>query len=200
MLKKLLAFVIVFTSLVLSSGIVSEAAATRILENRQTPSAGSPNSTRTQVLLAREIGHELAMLPDYDVFDWLDGQVLPDGTVQLRGQVVRTTTKTDAEQRVRDIEGVKRVDNQIEVLPVSPVDDRLRIAIYRAIFNFDSPLFRYATRSVPPIHIIVKNGRATLKGVVANQTDSQLAYTYARQVTGLFDVTDELRVENARAR
>lgn len=175
-------------------------AASRTTVRRGGGASGSTN-TRTPVSLAKEIGHELATLPFYDVFDWLDGRVLPDGTVQLRGQVVRPTTRTDAVRRTREIQGVGRVDDQIEVLPVSPNDDRLRIAIYRALFNFDSPLFtRYGTRAVPPIHIIVKNGRATLKGIVANQTDSQLAYTYTRQVPGLFDVANELRVENERAR
>lgn len=117
------------------------------------------------------------------------------------GKLCARRLKTDAERRVRDVEGVTRIDDQIEVLPVSPNDDRLRIAICRALFNFDSPLFtRYGTRAVPPIHIIVKNGRATLKGVVANQLDNQLAYTSARQVPGLFDVANELRVESARGR
>jgi hyperosmotically inducible protein len=136
-------------------------------------------------------------LPYYDVFDWLEGEVQTDGTVLLRGQVVRPTTKSGAESRVRDIEGVGRVVNEIEVLPVSQNDDRLRLALYRTIFGYNSPLFRYATRAVPPIHIIVRNGRATLKGVVARQSDSQLAYTRARGVPGLFEVTNELRVENS---
>jgi len=75
------------------------------------------------------------------------------------------------------------------------MDDQLRIALYRAIFNFNSPLFRYATQSVPPIHIIVKNGHATLKGVVMNQMDSQLAYMAAQGVPGVFEVKNELMIE-----
>ena len=138
-------------------------------------------------------------LPFYDVFDWLEGEFRPDGTVVLRGQVVRPTTKSDAAARVRGVEGVEQVVNEIEVLPLSPNDDRLRVALYQAIYNWNSPLFRYATRAVPPIHIIVKNGRATLKGVVANETDSQLAYMAARGVSGVFEVTNQLSVENARA-
>lgn len=157
-------------------------------------------TTRTQVLLADEARHQLLMLPYYGVFDWIDGQVLPDDTVVLRGQVVRPTTKSEAVARVRSIQGVTRVDDQIEVLPVSPNDDRLRIALYRTLFNFNSPLFRYATQAVPPIHIIVKNGRATLKGVVANKGDSNLAYIRARTVPGLFDVKNELQVESERPR
>jgi hyperosmotically inducible periplasmic protein len=146
------------------------------------------------------VRHELVTLPFYDVFDWLDGEARPDGTVYLRGQVVRPTTKSDAEARVRSIKGVARVVNEIEVLPLSPDDDRLRAALYNAVYKFDSPLFRYATRAIPPIHIIVRNGRATLKGVVASRNDSDLAYAAARGVPGLFEVTNELRVEGETAR
>ena len=86
--------------------------------------------------------------------------------------------------------------NEIEVLPLLPNDEQLRSALYRAIYKFDSPLFKYATRAVPPIHIIVKNGRATLKGVVATKADSDQAYMAARGVPGLFEVTNELRTED----
>jgi hyperosmotically inducible protein len=155
----------------------------------------SANVARGQDRLIREIRHELVTLPYYDVFDWLEGEVRPDGTVVLRGEVVRPSTKSDAEARIKKIEGVERVINEIEVLPVSPNDDRIRLAVYRALFNWDSPLFRYAHRSVPPIHIIVKNGRVWLRGVVANEQESQIAYMKARSVPGVFEVTNELRVE-----
>jgi len=94
---------------------------------------------------------------------------------------------------VRSIDGVSKVVNEIEVLPLSPEDDRLRLALYRALYNWDSPLFRYATQSVPPIHIIVKNGRAELKGVVASKADADLALIRAKGCTGLFDVKNELQ-------
>jgi hyperosmotically inducible protein len=97
--------------------------------------------------------------------------------------------------RVRKIEGVTKVVNEIKVLPPGSADNELRVALYRAVFRYSSPLFRYATQSIPPIHIIVDNGRATLKGVVASASESQLAYTAARQVFGLTDVRNELRVE-----
>ncbi|HEX6731908.1 MAG TPA: BON domain-containing protein, partial [Pyrinomonadaceae bacterium] len=90
----------------------------------------------------------------------------------MSGQVVRPTTKSDAEANIKDVDGVSRVINQIEVLSVSPADDRLRVALYRAIYGSNSPLFRYATQSVPPIHIVVNRGRATLKGIVANKSDA----------------------------
>src|SRR5262249_13245101 len=145
--------------------------------------------------LVEEIRRQLVMLPYYDVFDWLEGELRPDGTVVLRGQVVRPTTKSEALARVRDLENVEQVIDEIEVLPLSPNDDRLRVALYRAIFDWNSPLFRYATRAVPPIHIIVKNGRVTLKGVVATKSDSTIAYTKARGVSGVFEVKNELVVE-----
>lgn len=150
--------------------------------------------------LVKEVRHELVTLPYYGVFDWLEYEVQNNGTVILRGQVVRPTTKSDAEGRVKDIDGVSGVMNQIEVLPVSPSDDRARRALYRAIYNSNSPLFRYATQSVPPIHLIVKRGHATLKGVVANRGDAQQAYIRARGVPGLFSVKSELIVEGEQAR
>ena len=163
---------------------------------------GQPLVAHSQVKprLVREVRHELRMLPYYGVFDWLEFEIQPDNTVVLRGQVVRPTTKSDAEGRVKDVEGVSRVNNQIQVLSLSPNDDRLRRALYRAIYNFNSPLFRYATQSVPPIHLIVDRGHATLKGVVSNKGDAQLAYIRARGVPGLFSVKNELVVEGEEPR
>jgi hyperosmotically inducible protein len=162
---------------------------------------GQPLVARSQVnpRLVKEIRHELRMLPYYGVYDWLEFEIQGD-TVVLRGQVVRPTTKSDAEGRVKDVDGVSKVNNQIEVLPLSPSDDRLRLALYRAIYNFNSPLFRYATQSVPPIHLIVDRGHATLKGVVANKGDAQLAYIRARGVPGLFSVKNELIIEGEEPR
>ena len=154
--------------------------------------------TAVSARVIREVRHELVTLPYYGVFDWLEFEVKPDNTVVLRGQVVRPTTKSDAENRVKDIDEVSRVINEIEVLPVSPQDDRLRLALYRAIYNWNSPLFRYATQSVPPIHLIVSRGRATLKGVVATKADANLAYIRARSVPGLFEVKNELEIEKER--
>jgi hyperosmotically inducible protein len=96
---------------------------------------------------------------------------------------------------VKSIEGVERVDNQIKVLPTSPMDDRVRIATYRAIYG-QPPLDRYALQAVPPIHIIVENGRVTLEGVVATQADKDTANVRANTVSGVFSVVNNLRVEN----
>src|SRR5690349_17942829 len=150
---------------------------------------------QTNPRIVREVRHELVTLPYYGVFDWLTYQVQNDGTVVLSGEVVRPTTKSDAAGRVKQIDGVTRVVNEINVLPNSPSDDRLRIALYRTIYGFNSPLFHYATQSVPSIHIIVNHGHVTLKGVAGNRGDANLAYIRARGVPGSFSVSNELSIE-----
>ncbi len=145
--------------------------------------------------LVKEIRHELVMLPYYNVFDNLSFKV-EGRKVTLLGQVARPTLKADAGRVVKSIEGVEIVDNQIEVLPLSPNDDRIRIAVYRAIYG-QSSLQRYGLQAVPPIHIIVKNGNVTLEGVVANAGDKNLANISANGVSGVFGVTNNLVVEGA---
>src|SRR5437773_4944097 len=150
-------------------------------------------NNRGQERLVKEVRHELVMLPYYNVFDNLSYKV--DGsTVTLMGQVTRPTLKSDAERVVKGIEGVERVVNNIEVLPLSPNDDRLRLAVYRAIYG-DTTLNRYGLQAVPPIHIIVKNGQVSLEGVVANQADKNVANIRANGVPGVFGVTNNLRLE-----
>jgi hyperosmotically inducible protein len=134
------------------------------------------------------------MLPYYGVFDNFAYKVDPDGTVTLLGQVSRPTLKSDAENAIKRIEGVEKVVNNIEVLPLSPNDDRIRRAAYRAIYGNDV-LSEYQIRAVPPIHIIVKNGNITLEGVVARQMDKQIAGMQANGVHGAFSVTNNLVVE-----
>jgi hyperosmotically inducible protein len=150
-------------------------------------------SVRSQERLEREVRHELVLLPYYGVFDNLAFQV--EGyKVTLMGEVTRPTLKTDAEGVVKNIEGVGSVDNQIEVLPLSPNDDRIRLATYRAVYG-QSGLSRYALQAVPPIHIIVKNGNVRLEGVVATEADKNLAGIRAKGVSGVFSVNNNLRVE-----
>jgi hyperosmotically inducible protein len=152
-----------------------------------------PPSSKGDQRIIREVRHELVMLPYYGVFDNLT--YLVDGSkVTLSGQVTRPTLKSDAENVVKKIEGVESVDNQIEVLPVSPNDDRIRLATYRAIYS-KAPLQRYQLGAVPPIHIIVKNGNVTLEGVVDTEGDKNLAGIAAKGVSGAFGVTNNLRVE-----
>ncbi len=156
--------------------------------------AQAPPSERARARMERQIRHELVMLPYYGVFDNLSFR-LEGNTVVLLGQVSRPTLKSAAENVVKEVEGVENVRNEIKVLPVSPNDDRIRLAAYRAIYGHSS-LLRYATQAVPPIHIIVENGNLTLEGVVANEMDKRIAYTQARGVSGVFSVTNNLRVES----
>ena len=144
--------------------------------------------------IIREVRHELVMLPFYGVFDNLAYKVDPDGTVTLLGQTLRPTLKSDAENVVKRIEGVEKVVNNIEVLPPSPADDRIRRATYRAIYG-NTVLSQYQLRAVPPIHIIVKNGHVTLEGTVARQMEKQIAGVQANSVPGVFSVTNNLQVE-----
>ena len=153
------------------------------------PQPGSRSGDR----IAREVRHELIMLPYYGVFDNLAYRVA-GGTVTLLGQVTRPTLKNDAGDVVKHIEGVDRVDNQIQVLPLSPMDDQSRLAVYRAIYGHPG-LDRYALQAVPPIHIIVDGGKVTLEGVVATQGDKDLANIRANGVSGVFSVINNLRVE-----
>ena len=150
--------------------------------------AAPPEQQRTMA----KVHKELVTLPYYGVFDNLEYKVEGD-TVTLYGQVRNPITRHDAERRVARIEGVNHVINQIEVLPVSGFDDSIRARAYRAVFRSGS-LYRYAMGANPSIHIVVKNGHVTLEGVVSNQMDSQLAYMAARGVSGVFSVTNNLRV------
>lgn len=142
--------------------------------------------------IAKEVRHELVMLPYLDVFDNLSYRV-DGGIVTLTGEVTLPTLKSDAERAVKSIEGVERVDNQIEVLPLSNQDDRLRLSLYRAIYGYPS-MNRYALPVIKPIRIIVKNGNVTLEGVVDNRADKSIAYIRANGVHGVFSVTNNLRV------
>jgi len=153
-------------------------------------------SAKAQDRITREVRHELLMLPYFGVFDNIAFKV--DGyTVTLLGQVVRPTLKSDAGNVVKHIEGVEKVDNQIEVLPPSPMDDGLRLRLYRAIYGYPA-LEKYALGVQKPIRIIVKNGNVTLEGVVDNEGDKNLAGLRANGVSGIFSVTNNLRVESSK--
>jgi len=149
-------------------------------------------SAHSDEVIKREVGHELALLPWYSVFDNLSYSV-SGYKVTLMGQVVRPALKDDAEAAVKHIEGVESVDDQIEVLPLSPNDDQIRRAEFRAIYSKPT-LQRYAEGNVQQIHIIVKNGNVTLEGGVASQGDKDAANVYANTVPGVFSVTNNLQV------
>lgn len=153
-------------------------------------------SSRSQERITREVRHELLMLPYFGVFDNIAYKV--DGfNVILLGQVVRPSLKSDAENTVKHIEGVEHVDNQIEVLPLSSMDDGLRIRLFHEIYGFPS-LEKYSMGVQKPIRIIVKNGHVSLEGVVDNDADKNTAGIRANSVSGTFSVDNNLRVESPR--
>jgi hyperosmotically inducible protein len=151
---------------------------------------GSPSDTR----IMKEARHQLLMLPYYTIFDDLAFRV-QGGTVTLLGAVTNPVLKSDAENVVKRIEGVTNVANDIEVLPVSPMDWQVRRAEFRAIYGDPQISTRYGYQALPSIHIIVKNGHVTLEGVVANQGDKNLVGIRANQVPNVFSVTNNLVVE-----
>ncbi|MHB8484431.1 MAG: BON domain-containing protein [Candidatus Acidiferrales bacterium] len=150
-------------------------------------------SPEAEKRIQREVRHQLIMLPFLDVFDNLTYKV--EGyNVTLGGQVTRPSLKSSAEAVVKKVEGVEKVDNQIEVLPPSPMDDRLRIRLFRSIYGY-APLQRYALPVIKPIRIILKNGHVTLEGVVDSEADKNLVTLRAKSVPGTFSVTNNLAVE-----
>lgn len=151
---------------------------------------GSPEENQ----IAKEVRHQLVMLPYFGVFDDL-GFTVSGNTVTLVGEVTRPTLKSDAGNVVKRVEGVTNVVNNIEVLPLSPDDDRIRMATYRAVYGDPSLSMRYGYRALPSIHIIVKNGNVRLEGVVANEGDRNIAGIRANGVPGAFSVQNDLRVE-----
>lgn len=155
----------------------------------------SDSNQRMQQRIIKEVRHELVMMPQLSIFDNLAYKV--DGsTVTLLGQVRNAFLQDEAEKAVKGIEGVERVNNQIEVLPASFNDDRIRREVARAIFN-DPRLFPYSIQSLPPIHIIVKNGHVSLEGVVHDQADKDTAGIRANGVPGVFAVQNNLKVETS---
>lgn len=155
--------------------------------------AQNATSNKSEDRIVREVRHELLMLPYYGVFDSIAYKV-NGGTVTLLGAVVRPSLKSDAENSIKHIEDVDRIDNQIEVLPPSSQDDALRIALFRAIYQYPS-LQKYELGVQKPIRIIVKNGRVTLEGVVDSEADKNVAGVRANSVPGIFQVTNNLQVE-----
>jgi len=144
--------------------------------------------------MVQEIRHQLVMLPYYGVFDDL-GFTVNGGNVTLLGQVTQPVLKDDAGKVVKRVEGVTNVVNSIEVLPLSPNDDRIRRAVYRVVYGDPVLSTRYGYRALPSIHIIVKNGNVRLEGVVANEMDRNLSFIRANGVPGVFHVDNDLKVE-----
>lgn len=158
------------------------------------PDRGTQNY---QKWLTREVGHQLIQVPWLSVFDNLQYSV-NGSEVTLSGQVWQPVTKDDAQTAVKGIEGVTKVNNNIEVLPLSPMDDQTRRAEYRAIYGAPE-LQRYAMGVLPSIHIIVKNGHVTLVGTVENEMDKNVATIRAKSVPNVFSVDDQLQVQPTRS-
>jgi hyperosmotically inducible protein len=177
-----------FAGIVLSL-IIAVAATPLVVAN---PINGAEDHANT----IKKIRKELVTLPFYGVFDNLAFKY-EEGVVTLYGQVSRPTLKKDAERVVERVAGVDQVINKIEVLPLSGFDNRIRIAVYHAIYR-QPGLDRLGLQAVPPIHIIVKNGNVTLEGVVLNKGDSTRAFIAANGVSGVFSVKNNLRVENSK--
>ena len=157
-----------------------------LAQDRDQPSA------KAEERIIKQVGHEIRMLPYFTAFDNIAYKV--DGfNITLLGQVTNPTLKSDAGNAVKHIEGVESVDNQIEVLPPSPMDDRLRTRLFRAIYQYPA-LQRYELGVQKPIRIIVKNGRVTLEGVVDSEGDKNLVGIRANGVSGTFSVTNNLQV------
>jgi hyperosmotically inducible periplasmic protein len=180
--------------------------------------APNPDSQAQEILrIAKEVRKQIVTLPQYGVFDNINFGI-KDQTVILTGKASRPTLKSGAENVVKRIEGVSNVENQIEVLPVSPNDDRIRAAVYVSIYRYP-PLQRYTSNrgrrllgptvgraaggitNDPPIgyhaiHIIVENGNVTLTGVVDSDSDLAIAEMRAKQVPGVFSVYNDLQVAN----
>jgi len=188
------------------------------LGRAQEQTTASPTGSQDKLLrIAKEVRKQIVTLPQYGIFDNIHFGINPDGTVVLRGEASRPTLRSSAESVVRRIEGVENVDNQIEVLPNSPNDDRLRAAVYTAIYSAPSlqkytvnrgrrplPSVARAAGGItndPPlgyhaIHIIVNNGHVTLTGVVNNESDMAVAAIRANGVPGVFSVDNQLQVAN----
>lgn len=154
--------------------------------------AAAPGSDEA---VAKQVRHEIVMYPHYTIWDDINLRV-NHGNVELTGEVNQPYKKSDLAKIVQHVPGVTSVTNQLEVLPLSPMDDRLRLRVARAIYSYPA-LSRYSQGALPSIHIIVDNGHVTLTGVVATDFDKQVAGVRAASAGLSFGpVNNNLRVEN----
>jgi len=156
------------------------------------PNVGGPSAAQAGAL-EKAIVDALLSLPHYGIFDNLAYE-MKGNDVTLLGQVLLPITKQEAARRVSKAPGIGKVINNIEVLPLSPSDDAIRMSVYRKLFE-TSDLYRYALGAVPSIHIIVKGGHVTLEGLVSTKQDSQYAEMLVKQLPGIFSVKNNLKVK-----
>jgi hyperosmotically inducible protein len=151
-------------------------------------------SYQSELVTAEKVRKQIVKLPFYSIFDHITFR-LDDGVVTLDGSVYRPSLRKSAERVALNVEGVNSVVNNIEILPTSFHDDRIRLAVARSIFT-NSVLDRYAMQSNPPIHVIVRNGDVTLEGVVNREMERNVAGIVANGVPGVFSVTNNLRLDS----
>jgi hyperosmotically inducible protein len=180
-------FVLLAGALLVSSGVAAKDSDKQHID----PYVNGPTD---EARMVQEVRHQLVMLPYYSVFDDL-GFNVNGGTVTLVGEVTQPVLKDDAARVVKKVEGVTNVVNNIEVLPLSPMDNSIRRGVYRAIYGDPSLSTRYGFQALPSIHIIVKNGNVRLEGVVLNEMDRNIAGIRANSVPGAFRVDNDLKTE-----
>jgi hyperosmotically inducible protein len=144
--------------------------------------------------VAERVASAIRKYPYYTVFDWVTGNV-KDGVVTLEGSVHFPGNKDDYSRIAAKVPGVARVVNDLNVLPNSPFDDQLRIAAARAIYR-DPSFLNLAIQPNPPVHIVVKNSKIDLEGMVTNKMERQMAETEVRSRTMAFAVVNNLSTES----
>jgi hyperosmotically inducible periplasmic protein len=152
-------------------------------------------SDQAMGVTVRQVTHELNMIPYVTAFDYVAFAVDANHDVTLTGEVTNPVLKSEAGNVVKRIEGVEHVNNQIQVLPLSPMDDGLRLRLFRTIYGYPA-LEKYALGVNKSIRIIVNQGHVTLLGVVDNQVDKNIAGIRASGVPGIFSVDNRLTVVN----
>jgi hyperosmotically inducible protein len=187
----------------------------------QNQTSGNSWSQNDGTRIIQEVQKKLRNMPDYDVFDWLTFGVR-GRTVLLEGYASRPLLKSEAENALKGIAGIANVEDQIKVLPYSPMDDRIRAEVYNRIYTQPAlsiynagagPLWRGPSvarmaggiTNDPPlgyhaIHVIVDNGHVTLYGVVNNESDSTIANMQANSAPGVFSVDNDLIVPGQNAK
>jgi hyperosmotically inducible periplasmic protein len=148
--------------------------------------------------VAAEAARQVRMYPYFTIFDNVEVEAR-DGVVVLTGEVTKPTRKTEIGLLMKNVPGVKEVENNLEVLPISPFDDEIRLRVARAIYG-DGALYRYGLGANPPIHIVVKNGNVRLTGVVNSRLEKMLAERNARFAANYFGLVNDLRVEQQAAK
>jgi hypothetical protein len=152
----------------------------------------TPQSSHAQV--EKKVWKQIVMLPYYTVFDNIDFEYREDGVVELSGEVYRPVMKKTIERAAQRVEGVSSVVNNIEILPVSINDDRIRFDLARRIYGH-SVFTRHAMLGIAPVRIVVKNGNVKLEGVVNSKLEKNVAFHLANGTQGVFSVTNNLRTE-----